>query len=80
MAPRPRTAGGTQGADSRPWGWIFTRDGVRVFVEGSEAVDFTGADRESVCEFVRRALVRLDYAGRIRANRTRGWSGATRRR
>ena len=40
----------------------------------------TGADRGSVYEFVRRALVRLDYAGRIRASRTRGWSGATWRR
>ena len=34
---------------------------MRAFVEGSEAVDFTGADRGSVYEFVRRALVRLDY-------------------
>ena len=59
---------------------VRTLDQVRAFVEGSEAVDFTGADRESVYEFVRRALVRLDYAGRIRASRTRGWSGATWRR
>ena len=36
-------------------------DQVRAFVEGSEAVDFAGADRESVYEFVRRALVRLGY-------------------
>ena len=42
---------------------VRTLDQVRAFVEGSEAVDFTGADRESVYEFVRRALVRLDYAG-----------------
>ena len=34
---------------------------MRAFVEGSEAVDFAGAERESVYEFVRRALVRLDY-------------------
>ena len=59
---------------------VRTLDQVRAFVEGSEAVDFTGADRESVYEFVRRALVRLDYAGRARASRTRGWSGATWRR
>ena len=59
---------------------VRTLDQVRAFVEGSGAVDFTGADRESVYEFVRRALVRLDYAGRIRASRTRGWSGATWRR
>ena len=43
---------------------VRTLDQVRAFVEGSEAVDFTGADRESVYEFVRRALVRLDY-GRL---------------
>ena len=42
---------------------VRTLDHVRAFVEGSEAVDFTEADRESVYEFVRRALVRLDYAG-----------------
>ena len=42
---------------------VRTLDQVRAFVEGSKAVDFTGADRESVYEFVRRALVRLDYAG-----------------
>ena len=41
---------------------VQTLDQVRAFVEGSEAVDFTGADRECVYEFVRRALVRLDYA------------------
>ena len=40
---------------------VRTPDQVRAFVEGSEAVDFTGADRESVYEFVRRALVRLSY-------------------
>ena len=40
---------------------VRTLDQVRAFVEGSEAVDFTGADRGSVYEFVRRALVRLDY-------------------
>ena len=40
---------------------VRTLDQVRAFVEGSEAVDFAGADRESVYEFVRRALVRLDY-------------------
>ena len=34
---------------------------MRAFVEGSEAVDFAGTDRESVYEFVRRALVRLGY-------------------
>ena len=43
---------------------VRTLDQVRAFVEGSEAVDFTGAGRESVYEFVRRALVRLDY-GRL---------------
>ena len=42
---------------------VRTLDQVRAFVEGSKAVDFTGADRESVYEFVRRALVRMDYAG-----------------
>ena len=40
---------------------VRTLDQVRAFVEGSEAVDFAGADRESVYEFVRRALVRLGY-------------------
>ena len=43
---------------------VRTLDQVRAFVQGSEAVDFTGADRESVCEFVRRTLVRLDYGAR----------------
>ena len=42
---------------------IRTLDQMCAFVEGSEAVDFTGTDRESVYEFVRQALVRLDYAG-----------------
>ena len=42
---------------------IRTLDQMRAFVEGSEAVDFTGTDRESVYEFVRQALVRMDYAG-----------------
>ena len=40
---------------------VRTLDQVRAFVEGSEAVDFTGADRESIYEFVRWALVRLGY-------------------
>ena len=40
---------------------VRTLEQVRAFVEGSEAVDFAGADRESVYEFVRRALVRLGY-------------------
>ena len=40
---------------------VRTLDQVRAFVEGSEAVDFAGADRESVYEFVRRTLVRLSY-------------------
>ena len=40
---------------------VRTLEQVRAFVEGSEAVDFTGADRESVYEFVRRTLVRLGY-------------------
>ena len=40
---------------------VRTLGQVRAFVEGSEAVDFTGAERESVYEFVRRALVRLGY-------------------
>ena len=42
---------------------VRTLDQVRAFVEGSEAVDFMGADRGSVHEFVRRTLVRLDYGG-----------------
>ena len=53
---------------------VRTLDQVCAFVEGSEAVDFTGADRESVYEFVRRALVRLDCGG---SGRTRDWSNAT---
>ena len=57
---------------------VRTLDQVRAFVEGSEAVDFTGADRESVYEFVRRTLVRLSYE-RL-GKPTRGWSGATWRR
>ena len=40
---------------------VRTLGQVRAFVEGSEAVDFAGTDRESVYEFVRRALVRLGY-------------------
>ena len=36
---------------------VRTPDQVRAFVEGSEASDFTGADRESVYEFVRSRLV-----------------------
>ena len=40
---------------------VRTLDQVRAFVEGSEAVDFAGAERESVYEFVRRALVRSGY-------------------
>ena len=42
---------------------IRTLDQIRAFVEGSEAVDFTGTDRESVYEFVRQALVWMDYEG-----------------
>ena len=57
---------------------VRTLDQVRIFVEGSEVVDFTGADRESAYEFVRRMLVRLDYGGS--AGRTRGCSNATWRR
>ena len=34
---------------------------VRAFVEGSEAVDFAGGDREGVYTLVRRTLVQLDY-------------------
>ena len=34
---------------------------MRAFVEGSEAVDFAGGNREGVYTLVRRTLVRLDY-------------------
>ena len=41
---------------------VRTLDQVRAFVEGSEAVDFTGPTGGRVYEFVRRVLlVRLDY-------------------
>ena len=35
---------------------------VRAFVEGSEGLDFAAADRSSRNDFVRRMLVRFDYA------------------
>ena len=57
---------------------VRTPDQVRAFVEGSEAVDFTGADRESVYEFCAPGAVRLSYE-RL-GKPTRGWSGATWRR
>ena len=34
---------------------------VRAFVEGSEAVDFAGGDRDGVYTLVHRTLVKLDY-------------------
>ena len=42
---------------------VQTLEQVHAFIEGSEAADFAGVERESVYEFVRRALVQLDYAG-----------------
>ncbi len=40
---------------------VRTLDQVRAFVEGSEAVDFAGGEREGVYTLVRRTLVKLDY-------------------
>ena len=40
---------------------VRTLEQVRAFVEGSEAVDFAGGDREGVYTLVRRTLVKLDY-------------------
>ena len=40
---------------------VQTLEQVRAFVEGSEAVDFTGGDRAGVYALVRRTLVRLGY-------------------
>ena len=40
---------------------VRTLEQVRAFVEGSEAVDFAGGDREGVYTLVRRTLVQLDY-------------------
>ena len=40
---------------------VRTLEQVRAFVEGSEAVDFAGGEREGVYTLVRRTLVKLDY-------------------
>ena len=40
---------------------VRTLEQVRAFVEGSEAVDFAGCEREGVYTLVRRTLVKLDY-------------------
>lgn len=40
---------------------VRTLEQVRAFVEGSEAVDFAGGDREGVYDLVRRTLVKLRY-------------------
>ena len=40
---------------------VRTLEQVRAFVEGSEAVDFGGCEREGVYTLVRRTLVKLDY-------------------
>ena len=40
---------------------LQTLEQTGAFMEGNEAVDFTGGDWSSWYEFVRRTLVRLDY-------------------
>ena len=40
---------------------VRTLDQVRAFLDGSEAVDFAGTDREGVYALVRGTLVRLNY-------------------
>lgn len=40
---------------------VRTLEQVRAFLEGSEAVDFAGGDREGVYALVRRTLVKLGY-------------------
>ena len=42
---------------------LGTLEQVRVFVEGSESVDFSGADRPSAYEFIRRTLASFGYRG-----------------
>ena len=44
---------------------VRTLEQVRVFIEGSEAVDFVGGDREGVYDLVRRTLVQLEYHHRL---------------
>ena len=44
---------------------VRTLEQVRVFIEGSEAVDFVGGDREGVYVLVRRSLVQLEYHHRL---------------
>ena len=44
---------------------VRTLEQVRVFIEGSEAVDFVGGDREGVYVLVRRTLVQLEYHHRL---------------
>ena len=51
---------------------VRTLEQVRVFIEGSEAVDFVGGDREGVYDLLRRTLVQLEYHHRL-SKRTRGW-------
>ena len=43
---------------------LTTLEEVRLFIAGSAAVDFAGADRESTYEFTRRTLSRFEY-GRL---------------
>ena len=44
---------------------VRTLEQVRVFIEGSEAVDFVGGDREGIYVLVRRTLVQLEYHYRL---------------
>ncbi|MYA40979.1 MAG: hypothetical protein F4Z31_04420 [Gemmatimonadetes bacterium] len=49
---------------------IRTLDQIRAFLEGSEAADFEPADRTSASAFVRRTLVRFEYHGLHRPDKS----------
>ena len=50
-------------------GRLRTVEPVRAFLDGSAEVDFKPDDRTSMCDFVRRALVRLGYQALGRAGK-----------
>ncbi len=50
---------------------IRTHDQLRAFLEGNEPADFELTDRTSPYAFVRRTLVRFEYHGLGRPDKTR---------
>ena len=55
---------------------VRTVNQVGSVIERSEAVDVAGTNREAGYEFVRDALMRIDYGGT--RSRTKGWPHAIR--